>query len=83
MRWYGVIASNDEAANHFYIFCFTYVPYTLKEDVELDGNQLVSGDLVCNAIYKSPGRHKSLFMLIHVKTKNCDCVNEYSCYSKS
>ena len=30
---YGAISSNDQAANTFYIVRFTYVPYTLPEDV--------------------------------------------------
>ena len=55
---YGDISANDEAANHFYIFCFTSAPYTLQEYVESDGSHLAYGDLVCHAIYTSPGRHK-------------------------
>ena len=47
---YGAIADNGEAANNFYFVCFIYVPYTLQEYVESDGNQLASGDLVYNAI---------------------------------
>ena len=31
---YGDIASNDESANNFYIFWFTYVPYIPQEDLE-------------------------------------------------
>ena len=63
---YGDIADNYEAENNFYIVRFTYVPYALQEDVESDGNQLASGDLVCNVIYTSPVRNKSLFMSINI-----------------
>ena len=42
-------------------FFFTYVPYTLREDVESDGIQVASGYLGCNAIYTSPWRHNSHF----------------------
>ena len=61
MNGYGAIAANDEAGNIFYIICFTYFPYTLQEDVVSERNQLAYGDLVCNEIYTSPGRHKSNF----------------------
>ena len=30
---YGATSYNDEASNNFYIVIFTYVLYTLKEDV--------------------------------------------------
>ena len=43
---YGAIFYNDEAENNFYIVPFTYVPYKLQDDVQSDGNQLLSGDLV-------------------------------------
>ena len=78
---YGSISDNDEAADTFYIFRFTSFPYTLQQVVESDGNQLVYGDPVCNAIYKSIVRHKSRFISSHIK--NCACVNEQSCYSRS
>ena len=58
---YGAISVNDKAANNFYIVNFTSIPYTPQEDVEPYGNQLASGDIVCNAIYKSPGHHKPKF----------------------
>ena len=35
---YDDIYANDEAAHNVYILRFTSVPYTLQEDVELDGN---------------------------------------------
>ena len=57
----GAISANDEAENKFYIVWFTSAPYTLQEYVESDGNQLASGDLVCNTIYTFPGRNKSQF----------------------
>ena len=66
---YGAIAANGESANTFYVVCFTYIPLTLQEDVESDGNQLTSGDPIY--IYVAP----------YLK-KRCDCVNEHSCYSK-
>ena len=52
MNGYVAIAANDEAANNFDISRFTSVPYTLQEDLESDGNQLASGEIVCNKIYK-------------------------------
>ena len=58
MNGYGAISANDEAANNFYIFSFASVLYTIQEDMELDGNQLAPGELVCNAIYKYPGHNK-------------------------
>ena len=58
---YGAIYSNDEAANIFYIVCFISFLYTPLEYVESDGNKFASGDLVCDSIYTSPGRHKSRF----------------------
>ena len=58
MNGYGDIAANDEAEKQIYVFCLTYVPYTLQEDVKLDRNQLSSGDLVCGAIYTSPAVQK-------------------------
>ena len=76
---YGAIAANDEAANNFYIVLFTPIPYTLQEDLESDGNKLAFDYLVCNSIYTYHGRNKSRFMMRHVKDKNCDCVNKYSC----
>ena len=66
MNGYVAIAANDEAANNFDISRFTSVPYTLQENLESDGNQLASGDLVCNVIYTSPVRNKSLFMSINI-----------------
>ena len=73
MNGYDDIAANDESANNFYIFCFASVPYTPQEDVERDKNKLSSGDLVCNAIYKTstleipPGLHYyfSNLLLLH------------------
>ena len=58
MNGCGAISANNEAANMFFIVCFTSVPYTLQEDVESYGNKLASGDLVCNVIYTSPRRYK-------------------------
>ena len=46
VNWYDAIATNDETENNLYIVRFTYVPYIIQEDVETDGNQLASGDLV-------------------------------------
>ena len=46
MDGYGAIYVNDESANNFYIVCYTYVQYMLQEDVESDGNELESHDLV-------------------------------------
>ena len=43
MNGYGDIAANDEAEKQIYVFCLTYVPYTLQEDVKLDRNKLSSG----------------------------------------
>ena len=80
---YVAIVKNYEAENIFYIVSFTYVPYTLQDDVKPDGNKLTSGDLVFNAIYKSPGRHKSQFYVEPYKKQKCNCVNDHSCYSKS
>ena len=48
----------------------TSVPYTLQEDVESDGNQLASGDLVCNEIYTSTGLQKPLFYVDPYKNNN-------------
>ena len=61
MDGYGVIAANDEAENNVYIVFCQYLPYTLQEDVESYGNQLTSGDLVCDAIYTSPVWNKLKF----------------------
>ena len=61
MNGYSVIASNDKSANNFYTFLFTSIPYKPQEDVESDGNKLESGELVCNEIYTSSGRHKPSF----------------------
>ena len=41
---YGDISAEDEAANDIYIVHFIYVPYTLQKYVELDGNNLASGE---------------------------------------
>ena len=46
MNGYGDISANDEAANNLYICCFTFLPYTIQEDVESNGNKLTSGELV-------------------------------------
>ena len=83
MNGYGAVYANDEATNIPYVVCFTYFSYTLQEDMEWDINQLVSGGLVCNAIYTSHGCHKSQFYIRTYENKKCDCVNEHSCYSKS
>ena len=77
MNGYGAIAANDESENNFYIVCFTYIPYTLQEYVESDENKLAYGELFCNKIYTSPGRHKSLFYV-----NQYHCVNEYILYLK-
>ena len=58
---YGPIATNDETENNLYIVRFTYVPYIIQEDVETDGNQLASGDLVWNEIYIYLGSNKPIF----------------------
>ena len=79
---HGDVYANYEAANSFYIVLFKYVPCTLQEYMESYVNPLASGDLVFNAIYTYPGRHKSHFYVGPYKTKHCDCVNEYSSYSK-
>ena len=50
MNGYGAIYSNYES-EFFYTVNFASVTYTLQEYVESDGNELVSGDFVCNAIY--------------------------------
>ena len=55
---YGDIASNNEAANIFYIFCFTDVKYKIQEDVESCGNKLESGEPVFNETYTYNGWHK-------------------------
>ena len=66
---HGAISVNYEAANKLYTVFFIYVPYTLQEDVESDGNQLASGELFCSAIYTSPERHKSRFYFVPFKIK--------------
>ena len=63
---YGAIAANDEDVNILYVVSFISVAYKIQEDVESYGNQLASGDLYFNEIYTHPGRHKSLFMSIHI-----------------
>ena len=80
---YGATSANEETANSFYIFRFTSVPYTSQEDVESDGKKISYGDIFCNAIYTSPGNHKSRFYVDLCNRRNYDCVNEHSCYSKS
>ena len=75
MNGWGVIAANDESTNSFYIVCFTSVPYTLPKYVGLDGNQLAYGDLVFNAIYTYPGRHKSLFYVEPYKNQKSVTVS--------
>ena len=67
----------------FYIAWFAPVLYTLQEDVESDGNQLSSGELVCNDIYKSTGITNTASIMRHVKDKICDYDNEESFYSNS
>ena len=79
MNEYVAIAANDESENIFYIVIFKYVPYTLQEYMESDGNQLAYGDPVCNSIYIYPGRYKpQLFCRTTLNTKNGYCVNENS-----
>ena len=51
---YGAIDANVEAEKNPYIDWFTYFPYTLQEDLESDGNESSSNDLVWNPIHKSP-----------------------------
>ena len=61
-----------------YIILFTYVPYTIKEDVGLDGNQLASG-----AIYSYIGGHEPCFYVkpfkrqkyVTVSMKTVDITN--------
>ena len=61
------ISNNGETENNVDIFCFISVLYTLEEYVESGGNQLTSGDVVCNAIYISPGWKNHNFMLCKMK----------------
>ena len=67
---YGAISVNDEAINNFYVVLLTHVPYTLKEDVESYENQLASGNLFCNEIYKSPRLPTYHFYVELCKRKN-------------
>ena len=75
MNGYGAIYANDEAVHNFYIFCFKYVPYTLHEDVESDGNRLASGNFVCNAIYTSTRQNKSHFNVDLLKKSVAVSIN--------
>ena len=58
---YGAISENYETVNDFNIVIFKYVPYTIQEDVEPDGNKLAYSDLFCNTIYTYTVWHKSFF----------------------
>ena len=60
---YGAIYANYKGANNFYIFRFTYSPFTLQKDVKSDVNQMVSSALVCNAIFTSPEWNTSRFYI--------------------
>ena len=71
----GDIATNDEAIYNFYIVCFEYVPYTLQEDMESDGNKLSYGDLVCNNIYTSTVWPKLIFYIDPCKRKQSVTVS--------
>ena len=44
LNGYGYVSSNDEAANNYYIFIFTYITYMLQVRVYSDDNQLSSGE---------------------------------------
>ena len=74
MKGGGVIYANGVAANNVYIFHFTSVPYTRQEDVESDGSQFESGDLVCNTIYTSPGRNNYFFYVKPCKRQKTENV---------
>ena len=63
MNGYGDIAANDEDANNFYIIYCASFSFTLQEYVKSDGNQFVSGDLVCNEIYTFTGQKKARFSI--------------------
>ena len=53
-----------------FIVCFTPVLYMIQEDVESYDNQLSSYDLICTAIYTSPGLPKSCFYVYSFKRNN-------------
>ena len=70
MNEYGAIPANDESSNILYVVSFTYVPYSLQEDVEPEENQLAYTGRVCNVIYiYFLDETNNVFMLMHVKGK--------------
>eukprot|EP00957_Ditylum_brightwellii_P180175 13724417-Ditylum_brightwellii.AAC.1 len=56
---FGAVNKNDPKAKGFYIVKFTSLPYTLKENIEVDNDLIKDGSLVCKAEYMSPA-HRGL-----------------------
>jgi hypothetical protein len=51
---YGAVNTEDPQTDGFYIVKFISSPYTLQNDVEVNGDRISSGTLVCDAEYLSP-----------------------------
>ena len=48
---YGAINTTNTSTNGFYIIIFTSGAYTLQENTTIDGQNLITGELVVNAKY--------------------------------
>ena len=51
---YGAIDADDYICRGYYIIIFSSFPYTLQEDLSIDGQVISSGEMVCDRNYYFP-----------------------------
>jgi hypothetical protein len=60
-RSYGAVNTIDPNTQGFYIVKFMSTPYSLQQDMNVNGDCISSGELVCDAEYLSPAQLGSLW----------------------
>ena len=48
---YGAIDSDDSSCHGYYIIKFSSYPYTLQEELNIDGQVISYGEMVCEGNY--------------------------------
>eukprot|EP00957_Ditylum_brightwellii_P080041 6087084-Ditylum_brightwellii.AAC.1 len=56
---YAAINADDPKTDGFYTIKFTSSPYPLQNDIEVNGDKITRGNLVCDAEYLSPAQKGS------------------------
>ena len=75
---YGAMNADDPKTDGFYIIQFTSPPYTLQNDIEVNGDKITSGNLVCDAEYLSPAQKGSNWYVTPSKNDVLHVVIEMS-----